>query len=144
MGTSSGEDKACWNPLMQPQHLHEILGIIHLLEPRAVDSHIRIIGRMLLAIAIGTGSVATRPDHGGDGKYQGMEIVEVGVYRGEFAEKMLAFLDYEVGAPVKRYTLVDRWSVPPLGVAGGSMYNEEDDDSIPAAEHAAHLTEATA
>jgi hypothetical protein len=72
-----------------------------------------------------------------------MRIAEVGVRSGEFAEALLAFLLDEMSIPVKQYTLVDRWSPPPFGVAGGSMYYEADDDIISADRHASYFTQAT-
>lgn len=141
------DDDSCWNIAEQPDKLIEVVHLAYLLEPPGTLSHARLLGMMLLATAVGEERVSGRPDHGWavDGsRHRGLRIVEVGVFRGEFAEALMEFFE-RTTTPVEQYTLVDPWTARPLGVPGGSVYGETDDSGprVTQAEHASRLHEST-
>lgn len=123
---SESEEARCWEMHMEPDRLADIIEYTYIMEPVGEYSHARLLSRVMLAIAIGSGWAAGRPDHGSGGAFPGLEIVEVGVQAGRFAEAFLEGAEL-LQLPVRRYTLVDRWSVPPSGIAGGSLYDVTED-----------------
>lgn len=94
-----------WTADSEPWKLHDLLSIAYAMErPAGTHSHAALFGRLVWHLSrISENSLyqQARP----------VSIVEVGVWRGEFAERILQTFD-EIGVTVEKYVLVDLWGEP--------------------------------
>lgn len=126
---SWNDEDRCWNLQKEPQYLQDVVEIAYIMEPAAEYSHARLLARLLLAVAMGNGAIHGRPDHGKGGFFPGLDVVEVGVQEGFFADTFLEAATEVLQLPIRRYSLVDRWAAPPRDIVGGSLHDESDKDT---------------